>query len=226
MASRFSQTSSSKISSKRKSTKHATKESRSFLGVLKRLSISGWTRLVPLLIVLFFGLTAAFFVYAPAQLLKPVYPLSYEEEIEASAKRYSVDATLVAAVIKTESNWNPTVESQRGAVGLMQLMPETARDMAALNFVDDTKYDPNNLDDPATNIEYGCAYLSYLIDYFNGSIEHAIAAYNAGLSYVEDWAQDSTVLHNAITFPETQSYLIKVQNAWDRYRVLYGFDLG
>lgn len=193
---------------------------------LGRLSVAGWARLVALGAVAFFGLSAAAFSYAPAALLRPVYPLDYVDCIKDASKRYSVDATLVAAIIQAESQWDPSSQSVPGAVGLMQLMPETAEDMAQLGYVDADEYDPGDLTDPATNIEYGCAYLSYLLDYFNGSTERAIAAYNAGLAHVEDWVQDDTVLHNAITFPETQAYLIKVENAWSRYRVLYGAELG
>lgn len=103
----------------------------------------------------------------------------------------------------------------------MQLMPETAQDMVALGLVDGAAYSASNLTDPATSIEFGCAYLSYLLRYFNGSTDRAIAAYNAGMGNVEDWAAQNTVLHNAITFPETQTYLIRVNNAHDRYRQLY-----
>ena len=102
----------------------------------------------------------------------------------------------------------------------MQLMPETASDMISLGLVD-SSYNVSNLSDPATNIEFGCAYLSYLLTYFNGSTDSAIAAYNAGMGNVDGWAQQSTSLHNAITFPETQAYLIRVNNAWVRYKTLY-----
>lgn len=86
--------------------------------------------------------------------------------------------------------------------------------MIAKGLVDGSEYSADNLNDPATNIEFGCAYLSYLLTYFNGSTDSAIAAYNAGMGNVDGWAQQSTSLHNAITFPETQAYLIRVNNAW------------
>lgn len=85
--------------------------------------------------------------------------------------------------------------------------------MIAKGLVDGGEYSADNLNDPATNIEFGCAYLSYLLAYFNGSTDSAIAAYNAGMGNVDGWAQQSTSLHNAITFPETQAYLIRVNNA-------------
>ena len=95
------------------------------------------------------------------------------------------------------------------------------QDMIAKGLVDGSEYSADNLNDPATNIEFGCAYLSYLLTYFNGSTDSAIAAYNAGMGNVDGWAQQNTSLHNAITFPETQAYLIRVNNAWVRYKTLY-----
>ena len=159
--------------------------------------------------------------FGPAMLFQGIYPLKYEEQIADSATRHGVDPYLVAAVVRTESGWDPQAVSNRGAEGLMQLMPETAQDMVALGLVDGAAYSASNLTDPATSIEFGCAYLSYLLRYFNGSTDRAIAAYNAGMGNVEDWAAQNTVLHNAITFPETQTYLIRVNNAHDRYRQLY-----
>ena len=103
----------------------------------------------------------------------------------------------------------------------MQLLPETAQDMVAKGLVDGSEYDPVNLKDPSTNVEFGCAYLSYLLRFFNGSTDKAIAAYNAGMGNVASWTKNSTVLHNAITFPETQAYLVRVNNAYSRYKELY-----
>ncbi len=190
--------------------------------MIGRLLLRTWYRTVPLAAVAVFGFIAYVYTFAPSILFKPFYPLEYRAYIAQSAERHTVDPLLVAAVIKAESNWDPASSSTQGAQGLMQLMPETASDMVKLGLVDGDRYDPDDLDDPATSIEIGCAYLAYLIDYFHGSIDLAIAAYNAGLSNASQWSQEDTVLHNAITFPETQAYLIRVNNAWQRYRELYG----
>lgn len=180
-----------------------------------------WYWMLPLAAVLVCGLASFGFSYAPAALFRSSYPLEYVDAIAASSVGHDVDPHLVAAIIETESGWDPEAQSSKGACGLMQLMPETAQDMVDMGLVDGGRYDASNLTDPETNIEIGCAYLAYLLDYFHGSTEHAIAAYNAGLSHVETWSQEDTVLHNAITFPETQAYLIRVNNAWMRYRELY-----
>ena len=180
-----------------------------------------WYRVVPLLIVLLFGGISWAYAFAPAPLFQMLYPLKYEDQILASATAHGVDPYLVAAVIETESGWDASAQSDRGAQGLMQLMPETAHDMVYKGLVDGTAYDANNLLDPATNIELGCAYLAYLISYFNGATDHAIAAYNAGMGNVDSWTETGDELADAIEFPETQSYLARVTTAHERYRELY-----
>lgn len=180
-----------------------------------------WYRAVPLTVVLIFGLVSFAFTFAPSLLFKSMYPLRYEDEITASASAHGVDPYLVAAVIRSESSWDPEASSHQGARGLMQLMPETAQDMVSKGLVDGRRYSYENLEDPAINIEYGCAYLSYLLTYFNGATDRAIAAYNAGMGNVDGWAKQDKLLHNAITFPETQAYLVRVNMAKARYQELY-----
>ncbi len=139
-----------------------------------------------------------------------------------SASAHGVDPViLVAAVIETESGWDPDAKSGQGARGLMQLMPETAQDMVNKGLVDGSLYSADDLEDPAVNIEFGSAYLSYLITYFNGRRPgHRRLQRRDGQRH--DWVQQDTSLHNSsTTFPETQAYLIRVNNAHDRYRQLY-----
>lgn len=187
----------------------------------RRGSFLRWYRVFPLTVVLIFGLVSFAFAFAPSLFFKSMYPLRYEDEITASAATHGVDPYLVAAVIRSESSWDPEASSHQGARGLMQLMPETAQDMAAKGLVDGKRYSYENLEDPAINIEYGCAYLSYLLTYFNGATDRTIAAYNAGMGNVDGWAKQDKLLHNAITFPETQAYLVRVNMAKARYQELY-----
>lgn len=187
----------------------------------RRGSFLRWYRVFPLTVVLIFGLVSFAFAFAPSLLFKSMYPLRYEDEIAASAATHGVDPYLVAAVIRSESSWDPEASSHQGARGLMQLMPETAQDMVAKGLVDGKRYSYENLEDPTINIEYGCAYLSYLMTYFNGATDRAIAAYNAGMGNVDGWAKQDKLLHNAITFPETQAYLVRVNMAKARYQELY-----
>lgn len=187
----------------------------------RRGSFLRWYRVFPLTVVLIFGLVSFAFAFAPSLLFKSMYPLRYEDEITASAATHGVDPYLVAAVIRSESSWDPEASSHQGARGLMQLMPETAQDMVSKGLVDGRRYSYEYLEDPAINIEYGCAYLSYLLTYFNGATDRAIAAYNAGMGNVDGWAKQDKLLHNAITFPETQAYLVRVNMAKARYQELY-----
>ena len=178
----------------------------------RRLSAAGWLRAIALVPA---------FVFCLIALVGMLYPLSYEDDIQSAAKAYKIDPYLVAAVIETESNWDPSVRSSSGAEGLMQLLPDTAQDMIDKGYVDGDAYSVDDLFEPDVNIMFGCAYLRYLLDYYDGALDRAIAAYNAGIGNVEDWVDQDTALHNAITFPETQAYLVRVLNSYNRYEELY-----
>lgn len=186
-----------------------------------RIRLFTWYRVVPVALVLLLGVTSFVYSFGPSLLFKPMYPLEHESEITASASAHGVDPYLVAAIIRSESSWDERASSHRGAIGLMQLMPETASDMVEKGLVDPNRISVDRLTDPATNIEFGCAYLSYLMMYFNGATDKAVAAYNAGMGNVDIWTQGGDILHNAITFPETQAYLVRVTMAQTRYRELY-----
>ena len=95
--------------------------------------------------------------------------LPYGGEIERAARRHRIDALLVAAIVEAESAFNPAAVSPSGALGLMQLMPETAHELGAANMVD-----------PAQNVEAGARYLGHLLRRFDGDLPLALAAYNAG----------------------------------------------
>lgn len=189
--------------------------------MIKRSRFFTWYRVLPLAIVLVFGVISYAYSFAPSLIFKSLYPLSYEDEITSSAAAHGVDPYLVAAIIRSESSWDAEAQSHRGAMGLMQLMPETASDMVSKGLVDGSQFSADDLLDPQTNIEFGCAYLSYLLSYFNGATDKAIAAYNAGMGNVDIWTQEDDLLRNAITFPETQAYLVRVTMAQTRYRELY-----
>jgi len=118
--------------------------------------------------------------------------------IREAAERNNMDPALLRAVISTESGWNPNAISRKGAVGLMQLIPETAR-----------RYGVNNSFDPAQNVEGGTEYLKDLLARYNGDLSRSLAAYNAGERTVD--------LNSGIpSIPETQRYVRKVTDAYFR----------
>jgi len=132
---------------------------------------------------------------------KKATSLSYESYIREAASRYEVDPLLVKAVIKVESDFDHRAVSRKGAMGLMQLMPETARDMRV--------HDPFNA---RANIMGGTRYLGQLLDRFEGDLRLALAAYNAGPQRV------ILARYTVPRLPETVNYVKKVLHHYQRYR--------
>ena len=152
------------------------------------------------------------------------YPLVYKETVEKYCDLYGVDEYLVQAVIRSESFFNEKAVSKKGAIGLMQIMPETGAWVAEkLNLENFTTED---LFDPEKNIMIGVWYISFLSDKFKGNLDNVIAAYNAGPSNVSKWllAEDtSSDGENLIDIPfgETKKYSEKVKLAYDMYLKIY-----
>jgi len=165
---------------------------------------------------------AAALLYRPV--MKRLYPMEYQQEIWQCAEEYRLDPYMVCAVIHTESRFRPMAVSRLGAVGLMQLMPDTGiwiGDHLGLELTE------SELTDPETNIILGCWYLRYLLDQFEGDYTLALAAYNGGIGNVRKWLADPDLSGDGehldhIPFDETAAYVGKVERAWDKYRDLYG----
>ncbi len=148
------------------------------------------------------------------------YPLEYTDYIASSSARYDINPYLVCAVIKGESNWEPDAVSHAGAIGLMQLMPTTAQTLSDRGIVDGDRYPPDDLTNPQVNIEYGTAFLRYLVDEYH-ELEPVIAAYNAGMGNVNKWLEEEGELKDNITFDETRAYLVKIMRNKEEYEELY-----
>lgn len=125
----------------------------------------------------------------------------YEEHIQAAAREHNVDPALIHAVISAESGYNPFARSSKGAAGLMQLMPETARRFGARNRLD-----------PGQNIRAGVRYLRKLMDLFDNDLELVLAAYNAGENAVIRFG------HRVPPYSETMTYVPRVLEYYKRYR--------
>lgn len=177
-------------------------------------------RLVLLLVIGSLGVLAFVALRGPLWFQRLYYPLAFEEEIAASAERHRVSPFLVAAVMNEESGFDPEIVSRAGAVGLMQVMPTTAEDMRARGIVSEAIVAGRPLSDPAANIEYGAAYLRYLVERYH-EIETALAAYNAGMRYADEWAAQGGSIRDAITFPETRHFVVRVVRAKERYEEIY-----
>lgn len=180
-----------------------------------------WYRVVPLMLVGIVVVACVLLAATPTTLARrTLYPVSHARDIQASAERHGVDPLLVAAVIKCESGWDENAQSSAGALGLMQVMPQTSSELARMGLVDSGTYDPSNLLDPATNIEYGTAYLAFLQKNLS-STDEVIAAYNAGMGKVEEWLAQPGELADNITYTETREYLRRVNEAYQGYRDSY-----
>jgi hypothetical protein len=121
-----------------------------------------------------------------------------EKLVREAADRHRMDPALVRAVIETESNWNPKAYSHKGAGGLMQLIPTTAQ-----------RYGAYDVFDPQQNINAGVKHLKWLLERYNGNLDLALAAYNAGEGAVDR-------VHGVPAYRETRNYVQKVQNAYFR----------
>ena len=151
------------------------------------------------------------------------YPRDYSEYVSVYAEKYGVPEELVYAVIRTESDFDSGAVSGAGAVGLMQLMPETFRWLTDEILFD--HLESGMLYDPETNIRYGTYYLSALYDRY-GDWELALAAYNGGLGNVDKWLADDRYADGEgglkkIPFRETRQFVKRVTAAREKYEKLY-----
>ena len=152
------------------------------------------------------------------------YPNDYVLSVKKYAKIYDIPDDLVFSVIKAESNFDKNARSNKGAMGLMQIMEKTG-DWAAEK-IGIENFSPDMLYEPEVNIEIGCFYLSYLLDLYNNDTKCALAAYNAGPANVDKWLMDKNYSKNQktlkkIPFSETENYIEKVMKNREIYDFLY-----
>lgn len=151
--------------------------------------------------------------------LRARYPLAYEHIIRGHAQNYGLDPALIAAVIYTESRFDPSARSSAGAVGLMQLLPDTAKGIALRTGGE--RFVVSDLLDPEINVRYGSWYLDHMRDRY-GDTRLALAAYHAGQGNVDEWLRAG----GGIRFPETSAYVDGVTSVRRVYAKAYRSELG
>lgn len=182
--------------------------------VNKRKFYSKITIFILLILVVFLSVTP---------IKKAIYPLRYEDIIVKYSNEYQLDPYLVMAIISAESRFDANANSHKDAMGLMQVTEQTAKwcvDRFELDISSENLYNPD------TNIHIGCAYMDFLIDVFDGELQTAVAAYNAGQGNVKKWLADKAYSSDGktlsdIPFEETKNYVEKVMKRHEIYKKLY-----
>lgn len=196
-----------------------------FLILLKeeRLELKGKKILIFLIIILIILVIVGIF---KDKFLKIIYPKTYEEIVSIYAEKYKVEEDLVFALIKAESNFKQDAVSHRNAIGLMQLMEETAIDVAKKYGINiNSENAKEEIKNVQNNINIGTKYLSVLLETY-GNIEVAVAAYNAGIGTVNTWIDkgiiksDGSDIEN-IPYKETNNYVRKILRNYKIYNELY-----
>lgn len=138
-----------------------------------------------------------------------LYPIKYKQIITNAGNKYNIDTVLIASIINTESGFNYTKVSKKNAVGLMQLLPSTAKSLTNEDY---------DLFDPTTNINLGVKYLAYLINKFQ-DVDTALFAYNAGEGNVSRWLSEQNITSlTSCPFKETNAYVLKIKKTMKYYR--------
>ena len=151
------------------------------------------------------------------------YPMTYAPEIRAAAEEFDLDPAYVASVALAESSFNAEAVSSAGAIGLMQIMPSTGEWIAGK--LDDA-FDVQRLYEPSVNLRYGCWYLRFLLDRYDGDMRTASTAYHQGQGRVDEWLQDPEYSQDgrtltAISSAVTDTYVSRIMESYEHYKELY-----
>ena len=146
-------------------------------------------------------------------ILRKIYKIEYSEYVYKYAKENDINPFLIFAIIKNESNFKQNIDSHMGAIGLMQLMEDTAIEMANKLGVEVVVKEA--LYNPETNIKIGTKYFAYLKEHYNGNEGLAIAGYNAGMGKVDSWIKDGIIKEDGsdlekIPYKETNNHVRKI----------------
>ena len=156
------------------------------------------------------------------------YPIRYSQEVEAAAGEFSLEPAYLYAIILAESSFRPNAVSSVGALGLMQIMPETGKWIAKKFDMGDT-FTVDMLTDPAVNVRFGSWYLNFLLNRYDGDMRCATAAYHAGQGNVDKWLKDPAYSEDGETLAviasaTTDNYVNKVMKYYEKYLLLLAED--
>jgi soluble lytic murein transglycosylase-like protein len=159
----------------------------------------------------------------PRSVLTVLYPRAFDHLIDSAAAQFGIEQNLISAIIRQESMFDPLIESPAGAIGLMQIMPFTGKDLArALS----EPFDPDSLRNPETNVRFGSYYVHTLLEKFDGKIVLVLAGYNGGPHNAKRWYDanrdvDFDTFVENISYTETRGYVKRVlANYWTYNRVV------
>ena len=141
------------------------------------------------------------------------FPKKYKNHVVAFSEEFGLQKALIYAVIKVESDFNKDAVSKSDALGLMQILPKTAKWIAGEL---GEEYNRKNMFEPKTNIKFGCFYLRYLFDKFD-EMDIVVCAYNAGEGKVLDWVENGKLNREKIDYNETKNYLERVEKYYGVY---------
>ena len=152
------------------------------------------------------------------------YPMTYAPEIRAAAAEFSLDPAYVASVVLAESSFDAEAVSSAGAIGLMQIMPDTGEWIAGK--LEDEPFDVQRLYQPEVNLRYGCWYLRFLLDRYDGDMYTASTAYHQGQGRVDQWLEDPQYSEDgrtltAISSAVTDTYVNRIMESYANYQELY-----
>ncbi len=175
------------------------------------------------MIFIFAVIVPLFLFWVSVAVIKMIYPLKYENIVEKMSQKYDVEKPLIYAIIKCESDFDVNAESSAGALGLMQITPDT------FNWL--KKYTRNHYEskeemlDPENNIECGTLFISILLEKYK-NLDVSLSAYNAGIKTTDRWLKDKKLSLDGKTFEnipyrETKKYVKRVNFAYQVYKFIY-----
>lgn len=175
-------------------------------------------------VIILIGFVVVKVIKVPEIILKKIYPKDYSNYVYKYSEENGIDPLLTFSIIKAESNFNPNVTSKSNAIGLMQLMESTAKEMAEILEEDlDAK---EALYNPEMSIKIGTKYFSTLMKKYNQNYVLSLTAYNAGIGNVDKWIEEGTIRMDGsdienIPYQETNRYVRKIIRDYKIYQDLY-----